>query len=59
MTPTQVKKKVFPPRRKVANFLSVFRTLSGLVLSKKSIAISLVQVPCSFYWTSTIINNFK
>ena len=51
MTPSQVKTKVFPPKRKVANFFWMFRTFSGLVLSKNSIVISLVQVPCSFYWT--------
>ena len=51
MTPSQVKTKAFPPKRKVANFFWMFRTFSGLVLSKNSIVISLVQVPCSFYWT--------
>ena len=32
--------------------LGVFWTPSGLVLSKNSIAVSLVQAPCSFCWTN-------
>ena len=57
MTPSQIKKYTFPPKKN-DKFLGgegggggVFRTPSGLVLSKNSIVISLVQVPCSFYWT--------
>ena len=51
ITPCQVEKNVFPVRGKMGIFFWVFRTLSGLVLFKNSIVISVVQVPCSFYWT--------
>ena len=51
MTPSQIKKNVFPPKRKMVKSFWVFRTLSSLALSKNWIVILLVQVPCSFYWT--------
>ena len=59
MTPCQVGKNVFPPLGKMGNFFWVFRTPSGLVLSENSIVISVVQVPCSFYWTKYSLNTDK
>ena len=53
MTPYQVKKKKrISTSEKSCNLFSMLQTPSELVLSKNSIVISLVQLPCSFLWTA-------
>ena len=52
-------KPLFPVRGKVGNFLWMFRTSCGSIITKKSIVTSHVQVPCNTYWTIGISTPFS
>ena len=51
-------KPLFPVRGKVGNFLWMFRTSCGSIITKNSIVNSHVQVPCNTYWTIRAFHYF-